>query len=60
MSGFFVDVDMMEVCLCTFCLHLDDVVIPWESTSRFRGSKFYCILIRVFRAGVLNRGKFCP
>jgi len=28
------------------CLHLDDVIIPWEpkKTSRFCGSKFYWIL----------------
>jgi len=25
---------MMGVCLCTFCLHLDDVIIPWELTKR--------------------------
>jgi len=32
--GFSVDVYMMAGCLCTFCLQLDDVITPWESTKR--------------------------
>jgi len=32
--GFFVYVYMMAGCLCKFCLHFDDVIIPWEATKR--------------------------
>jgi len=32
--GFSVDVYMITGCLCIFCLHLDDVIIPWEQTKR--------------------------
>jgi len=31
---FFVDVDMMGVCLCIFYLHSNDVIRPWTTTRR--------------------------
>jgi len=31
---FFVDAYMMEVRLCIFCLHLDNVIRPWTPTPR--------------------------
>jgi len=31
---FFIDVCMMGVCLCIFCLHSDDIIGPWTPTPR--------------------------
>jgi len=32
---FFVDVYMMGVCLCIFCLHYDDAIGPWTPWAIF-------------------------
>jgi len=34
MSFLFIDVCMMGVCLCIFCLHWDDVIGPWMPRTR--------------------------
>jgi len=40
--GFFVVGDMMGVCLCILCLHLDDVIRPWTPTPKaIFDSSFY-------------------
>jgi len=48
--GFSVNVYMITGCLCIFCLHLDDVIIPWEPTKRanFVAQSFFYILSQWF------------
>jgi len=32
--GFLIIVCMMGVCLCTYCLHVDDLIRPWTPIPR--------------------------
>jgi len=58
--SFFVDVYMMGVCLCIFCLHLDDIIITQDSTKQadFVARHFigFYVVIRVLRGfdGLFN------